>query len=278
MDTRFWGPSGWRLLHLIAAAAEDLPADPLHTFFVTLPYALPCKFCRASLSDYIQNDPVPRVKSEYAHWMYRIHNRVNAKLRDQHLNELPDPRWSEIKQRYSEHYKAPCTQNSFLGWDFLYSTAYTTPCPAVISAPMPNAPPAHTIPTPELRNRWGVMSRTERIPLLEAWWTALGHVLPFERWRAAWASGTKRPHTRNGRGHLTRWLFKMEAHMCSTLNADKHHESYYAVCSELNTFSSNCGKLSKKVKVKTCRAKQSTARTTLKRRRSKIHTQTGGFL
>jgi hypothetical protein len=27
MDTRFWGPSGWRLLHLIAAANDTKPKE-----------------------------------------------------------------------------------------------------------------------------------------------------------------------------------------------------------------------------------------------------------
>jgi hypothetical protein len=269
MDTRFWGPSGWRLLHLVAVAAPDLDEANLYTFFSTLPYVLPCKFCRASLSDYIQNDPVPIKKADYAHWLYRIHNRVNAKLREQRLHVAPDPLWSEVKSHYKTMYNSQCTQNMFLGWDFLYSTAYVTPCPAVQSSPMPDAPPIATITTPELRNRWGLMSRNERLPYLEKWWDSLAVVLPFQTWQEAWKNGSQRPHTKFGRGPITRWLYKMEAHLCNKLQAQKHHDNYQAVCNKLSTFSSNCGK--HRVKVKTCRAKRVT-RKTLKLR------QAGRFL
>jgi hypothetical protein len=136
MDTRFWGPSGWRLLHLVAFAAPSLPQKALQTFFEELPYVLPCKFCRASLTDYIAADPIPTAAKDYAEWLYRIHNRVNGKLRDQKLLEVPDPKWDEIKKQYTEWLKAPCTKRRLIGWDFLFSVAYTTPCPAVPTAPM----------------------------------------------------------------------------------------------------------------------------------------------
>lgn len=276
MDTRFWGPSGWRFLHLIATAAPDLNEKDLHDFFTTLPFALPCKFCRASLSDYIQNDPVPTNKNEYAYWLYRIHNRVNAKLREQGLIHSKDPKWIDIRKLYENLYNASCTQNVFLGWDFLYSTAYVSPCPAVQSAPMPNAPPIESLPTPELRNRWSLLSRKERLPYLERWWNTLGNVLPYKTWRDAWKRGAPRPDTKYGRGPLTRWLYKMEEHICSQLHDNKHHTNYTNLCSELSTFSSNCGK--RKVKIKTCRAVKSHARQTLKTRRQSGYKLTGGFL
>ena len=65
MDTRFWGPSGWRLLHLITFATSDIDNDHLQLFFRNLPYVLPCKFCRASLTDYYAVDPIPSNKVEF---------------------------------------------------------------------------------------------------------------------------------------------------------------------------------------------------------------------
>lgn len=274
MDTRFWGPSGWRLLHLIATAAPDLPEKELYTFFSTLPYSLPCKFCRASLSDYIQSDPVPQKRELYASWLYRIHNRVNGKLREQGFLNTKDPSWSEIKQQYKKMYTSSCTEESFIGWDFLYSTAYVTPCPSVQSSPMPNAPP--DIKTPELRNRWSVMTREERIPYLEKWWNSLAKVLPFPRWRKVWKEGPIRPHTNFGRGPMTRWLYKMETFLCTNLRIPQFHNKYNQVCTELDTFSSNCGK--QKVKVKTCRATKKQARKSLKVRRKNLYEGVGGFL
>ena len=274
MDTRFWGPSGWCLLHLIAANPKQESPAAVKEWFELLEYVLPCKYCRASLSDYYANDPVPTKKQDYAKWLYRIHNRVNGKLREQKILLANDPHWSSIKQHYQTMLKEPCTENTMTGWDFFYSVAYTTPCPSVISSPMPDAPPDPT--TPELRNRWGTMTREERIPYLEAWWSSLQEVLPYPRWRTAWSTLPKRPNTQKGRGDLTRWLYKAEKHICAQLKHDTPHTNYHQVCRELNTFSSNCGK--QKVKVKTCRTSKKNARSTLKVRRSSIYKLTGGFL
>lgn len=274
MDTRFWGPSGWRLLHMVAFQAPNLDKTAVHTFFENLAYVLPCKYCRASLCDYIASDPIPAASEDYAKWLFRIHNRVNGKLREQKLLETKDPEWSEIKAHYTTLLNKSCTENVMTGWDFLYSIAYTTPCPAVQSAPMPDAPPS--LPTPLLRNRWSTMTREERIPYLEAWWNTLPKVLPFPRWRKAWSTLTKRPNTSLGRGDLTRWLYKAEKHVCSYLKNSTPHNNYLEVCKELSTFSSNCGK--KKIKVKTCRTAKKQARTTLKVRRRTTHKLTGGFL
>ncbi|NDA64895.1 MAG: hypothetical protein EBX50_23145 [Chitinophagia bacterium] len=119
MDTRFWGPSGWRLLHLVAHAAPSLPATQLHEFFSNLTYVLPCKFCRSSLTDYYTADPIPSKAADYAHWLYRIHNRVNGKLRDQKLLKTADPSWETVKKRYKDWLAAPCVKRRMVGWDFL---------------------------------------------------------------------------------------------------------------------------------------------------------------
>lgn len=277
MDTRFWGPSGWRLLHLIAFAAPKLPQTQLRTFFETLPYVLPCKFCRASLTDYIAADPIPARANEYAHWLYRVHNRVNAKLRDQKLLDTQDPSWSEIQDRYTQWLAAPCSTRRMVGWDFLFSIAYTTPCAAVASSPMPGAPPEQTIKTPELRNRWGTISRTERLSYMTTWWNTLPNVLPFPEWRAAWSKHVpQRPSLTAGRRPVTIWLYKAEKAMCLALKEDSPHNNFTGLCSELNTFSSGCGK--RNLKAKTCRAVKSHARKTLKTRRKTKYHATGGFL
>ncbi len=98
MDTRFWGPSGWRLLHLASFQKKDIELQKLRTFFSLVPYILPCKFCRASFTDYILVDPIPQTLQNFPTWLYRIHNRVNGKLREQKLITTADPKWPEIKQ------------------------------------------------------------------------------------------------------------------------------------------------------------------------------------
>lgn len=275
MDTRFWGPSGWRLLHMTTFQAPTLPTSSLHTFLTHLPYVLPCKYCRASLTDYYAADPIPEV-ADMAEWMYRIHNRVNGKLREQKLLETPDPKWAEIRERYTTWSAAPCSTRRMVGWDFLFSIAYTTPSLTSKSAPMPSAPPDP--PTAELRNRWNLMPAKERFPYLERWWKSLETVLPFEEWRDAWkvaigAHGSA--PVRKGKKAMTAWLFKMEKSVCAHLKESQPHDSYNGLCSELSTFSSGCGKSKRS---KTCRATKRHARLTLKKRRRRQYRATGGYL
>lgn len=277
MDTRFWGPSGWRLLHLVAHAAPSLHIKSVHEFFTLLPYVLPCKFCRASLTDYYAADPIPSKATDYAAWLYRIHNRVNGKLRDQKLLTTPDPKYAEIEKRYNDWLAAPCVKRRMVGWDFLFSIAYTTPCPTVKTAPMVGAPPLTALETPALRNRWAVISREERLPYMARWWRLLPCVLPFKEWSTAWSRVVPlTPSLQKGRKAITAWLYAAEKTMCAALREDMPHDSFSGLCSELSTFSSECGKRSKRAK--TCRAKKSHARSNLKTRRQSKYKAVGGFL
>jgi len=224
----------------------------LREFFTLLPYVLPCKFCRASLSDYYAVDPVPSKASAFKHWLYRIHNRVNGKLRDQHLLKEKDPEWSAIQAQYKA--MIDCSEQQFVGWDFLYSIIHTTPGPHTPTSPMPSAPPLEVLTTPDLRNRWNTMSRGERIPLLTRWWDLLPHVLPYKSWRSAWSSAKQQPVLTMPKRAITAWLFSVEQHLCKMLNTATKHTSLSGVCCELRTFASGCA--SKKTrKTKTCRSK-----------------------
>jgi hypothetical protein len=269
MDTRFWGPSSWRLLHLMSFHSANI-----HRFFELLPWVLPCKYCRASLHDYYTADPVPT--KDYAQWLYRIHNRVNGKLRDQKLLETKDPSWLEVKKTYTDMIAKPCIRQRMVGWDFLFSVAYTTPGPSVGSSPMPNAPPYDSLHSPELRNRWGVSSRKERLRHIREWWSLLPNALPFEEWRRIWTKSVPSvPSLEKGRRKITSWLYGAEKAMCRELRESTVHESFSGLCSELSTFASGCGK-SRNLKTKTCRA--SKGKHTLKKRRSTKYKMTGGFL
>ena len=277
MDTRFWGPSGWRLLHLISFQATSMKHTDVALFVRNLPFVLPCKFCRASLAEYYESDPVPAHPKDYPKWLYRIHNKVNAKLREQKLLTLTDPKWSDIEKTYRKWLDTPCSNQTMIGWDFLFSVAYTTPCPSVHSSPMPNAPPIPSMTSAEERNRWGVISRAERLPYIQAWWDVLPSVLPYKEWTKAWLQVVPpTPSVEQGRRQITTWLFHAEKAMCKKLNEEAPHSSYSGLCNELQTFSSGCGK--RVVKVKTCRATKRLAKHTLKQRRTSMYTATGGYL
>jgi hypothetical protein len=278
MDTRFWGPSGWRLLHCTTFQETPTSIQDLRSFFELVAFILPCKYCRASFTDYITADPIPAHQKDFPHWLYRIHNRVSGKLREQKLLETPDPKWSEIQKRYKEWIQAPCSRRRLVGWDFLFSVAYTTPSHSVSSKPMPGAPPKRFLKTAELQNRWNVLTREERIPFLQKWWSLLPAVLPFESWREAWKKALHEygpAPVKQGRHKMTAWLYKMEKFICAFLQESTPHDSFEGLCSELSAFSSGCGSAKRS---KTCRATKRTARTRLTRRRKFTYKATGGFL
>lgn len=120
IDTRYWGPSGWQLFHYIAFHAKD-PTPLLEI----MPKVLPCKFCRASTTQFVKDHPL---KGDPAKWLYEIHNMVNHKLRTQCKDDPsvidpgPDPSFEEVKRMY-ENMK--CT--NILGRDFLFSVAMNYP-------------------------------------------------------------------------------------------------------------------------------------------------------
>jgi hypothetical protein len=122
MDTRWWGPSGWQLFHLIAHTTE-----PEHARHVLddMKDVLPCKFCRASTSEFVAKHPP---KQPYGKWMYEIHNMVNDKLRTQCsadpkvINPGPDPEFAEVKAKYES-----MKPTSVPGRDFLMAIAYNFP-------------------------------------------------------------------------------------------------------------------------------------------------------
>jgi hypothetical protein len=271
MDTRFWGPSGWKLLHLIAASRNK----DAHDFFELLPFILPCKFCRASLTDYIQADPVPNEPNDYPYWMYRIHNRVNEKLKSQGLPTEKAPSFAQVKKKYDTLLKQPCTVNTMVGWDFLFSIAYTHPCDSVKSSPLSGAPEDHTIKDPILRNRWNLLTKDERIPYLKKFWeNALPNALPFEEWRNAWNKCKTNPPLNKDRKDMTDWLYDIEKCVCKILAQPPPPHSFRALCKELSAFESKCSGTKKKT-VRTCRAKQQKRRETIKNRKNMFDGKNG---
>jgi hypothetical protein len=252
MDTRYWGPSGWRLLHLIAQAGRG----PLAAFFETLPYILPCKYCRHSLSGYIQADPIPRSKGDVPRWLWRIHNDVNAKLRSQRLPTAADPPFSRVETIYRERLAAGCTRTTFEGWEFLFSVAEAHPRSRAGrgSTPLQGAPAEEELEkaTPLERNRWNVMTPEERMPYYTAFWELLPRVLPFSEWETAWraAAGTCSVDCRTD---CLKGVWGIRCEMERRLEL-LNRTRYSDLCQELRQHRSGCGKA---VRGKTCRRKRS---------------------
>lgn len=120
MDTRFWGPSGWQLFHLIA-----FKSDNPNEFLREIGDILPCKFCRESTKQYIKELPL---KEDPGKWMFDLHNMINHKLRTQCRDDSavidpgPDPDFEDVKRKYDL-----MKPTQIPGRDFLFSIAVNYP-------------------------------------------------------------------------------------------------------------------------------------------------------
>ena len=268
MDTRFWGPSGWKLLHHIAIAYKYTSESAVlyASFLETIPYILPCKFCRASLTDYYRQYPFALKNSwmdpllDLPRWMYKIHNCVNDKLRKQGLHPSPNPSFQQVKRYYETIQETSWKQQLTLFWDFLFSVGYHHPTQKQFySTPMPECPPSIKTSNDTCeRNKWNVLPFKDRMDWFLRFWSILPAVLPpaiAHHWKRA---ETHHPPTLETREKTLNWLWRMRC----ALDTD-YHDPYRSVCRQIATYSSNC---SKKKGVITCRRTQSRRRQTRKKR------------
>ena len=256
MDTRYWGPSAWRLLHTIVHASSHISADTkaLSTLFETLPYVLPCKFCRTSLSEYYAADPIPRVSNAFPKWLWRIHNMVNAKLRQQNLScAAIDPPFSAVKEFYESRLAIGCTRTTFEGWEFLFSVAENHPLSIANrhSTPIPSAPTAVGHLSITEKNRWNLLTPEERLPIYVSFWLALADVLPFSEWKINNWKGVATAAAEN-RTATVKALWTTRCALENELEL-LNRTTYSMVCKELKSFKSGC---TISTRGKTCRVKK----------------------
>lgn len=134
MDTKFWGPSGWKLLHYITESYPNKPTETqkanIQTFFNVLGEVLPCKYCRISFKEYIAKKPIEKAinsKEKLCRWMYDIHNMVNSKLRKQGLLNDKSPSYKFVRSRYKEYLKDPGFKAGNEGINFISCIAFNYP-------------------------------------------------------------------------------------------------------------------------------------------------------
>jgi len=260
MDTRFWGPSGWRLLHLITFTYEPSAKAKacVKEMFTMLPYVLPCKFCRQSLSEYYEADPVEPAlanRRTLTRWLWRIHNAVNAKLMAQRVGSVgkdsSNPSFASVEKVYKERIAAGCTKTDFEGWDFLFSIAENHPLTQSAKNSLPL--PLHkdiNLDTPDLRNRWNTMKPAERMEYYQRFWKSVGPGLPFPEWRKAWEGcmGSEASMLKTKRT----WMKELWRIRCCLENKLQlvNREEYGSLCKRLAEHRSGCGR---KARAKTCR-------------------------
>jgi hypothetical protein len=258
MDTKYWGPSGWSLLHLITIAEANLSKKHLECFFSTIPYVLPCKYCRASLSEYVIKHPLEKALESdkpysLARWLWIIHNCVNDKLRSQRLHVEDDPPFSDVKKRYIEKFEAGCTRTKFEGWEFLFSIVENHPYSkqSLSGTALPGAPPDLENATDLEKNRWNVLPAEERQKKVEKFWKCLPNVFPYPEWKKIWETCETDWSSRYS-SLKTLWQIrcKMEAEL-ELLNKT----TYHSLCYELKKHRSGC---SKSKRAKTCRKNRQT--------------------
>jgi len=252
MDTRFWGPSGWKLLHLVATVRERSESESraVLEWMSLLEYALPCKYCRTSFHDYLKANPltlaIVRDPAAFSRWMYTIHNCVNGKLRGQGLLKERNPDWTTVRDRYETLQRSLCSasatssSSSLLGWDFMTSVAYATPGARSVSTPMPGVPASQEVS--EL-NRFNLLPRHVRLQFLARWWALVPTILPCADWRAAWKSAFRtvgQPPLERGREAVMRWMWRLEESVCSDLRCPTPHASCSALERIVGAFESGC--------------------------------------
>ena len=241
MDTRFWGPSGWKLLHHATYVYDGTNKNAYREFFESVPYILPCKYCRTSLTDYYEELPLKLdSRAHLIKWLYHIHNKVNNKLRSQGLHVVRNPTFQAVQTYYRDWIKETNDRERLaLFWDFLFSVAYNHPKEASrTSEPIKDCPPtALKCSDPCTQNRWNTLPADQRIHWYKQFWdtlpAVLGPVLGPE-WRSV-ETTTRRDLT--CRRSVIAWLWRQRCAM--DLN---FHDPYTSVCRHLTGYSSDCGK------------------------------------
>ena len=136
MDTKYWGPSGHKLLHSIAYCysfneyEDDIQKNKVISFFNSIKYVLPCIYCRRSYSQYLKDIPLRSFlnshKDNIFKWIYLIHNKINDKLRKQGYLSQKNPKYNTILSNYTKYVKK-IKKCYIVGWDFLYSIIFDYP-------------------------------------------------------------------------------------------------------------------------------------------------------
>ncbi len=232
MDTRFWGPPGWKLLHQIAYQYPENPTpdEKLNygIFYSNLGNVLPCKYCRNSFTKYHNNLPVHGFldsREKLTEWVYLIHNKVNGKLRRQGFLDTPNPSFKEVNEKYAECADVKC---QLPGWDFIYSLVFN-----------------YSVENPPPQQASGYVT----------FFTYLGKVIPCPEYRKYYNDLFNKDPVEN---HLTtqdsllKWLYNINCQINTKLN--EKNKDFARLCSFYEGFKAGACK-KKSHKGKTCHKK-----------------------
>jgi hypothetical protein len=239
MDTRYWGPSGWQMLHLIATQKLQKNNERhRRILFESLKDVLPCRFCRESTAAFMQE--LPYDEHDPGRWLWRLHNKVNAKLRGQHAKgEIvgsdpppPDPSYEEVQARYKALLQLE-VPDRLPGQDFL--------CALLYNFPRSDDPDS------------SFSDRVARKAAYDSFWGSLSEVFPFSRLREA-----ARAHTRLEDGvppeseAILKWGHAWIRAVCKAGKMPSPFSSFKSLCMTCAFYKSKCN--GKTYRGKTCRA------------------------
>jgi hypothetical protein len=261
MDTKYWGPSAWKLLHMATFQYNPkTQKEDMLTFLQLLPFVLPCKFCRKSLTEYYDEDP-PGASLQSAdslsRWLWRIHNKVNDKLRSQGLNSVdPNPSYKEVAQNYKAYLAQGCSETNFPGWEMLFCILDNHPLSreGKHTKPFEYDPDTVDLSNELEKNKFNLLTPTQRLNYIIHFFTVLPNILPYNEWRDSWNAVATDPvrGISSGRKGALAWLWKIR----STLEeqfALKNKDTFFGVCSTLAAHRSSC---SKSRRARTCRKRR----------------------
>ena len=264
MDTKFWGPGAWKLLHMASFQYNPSQKDDMKTFLYLLPFVLPCKFCRKSLTEYYAVDPPTAAlesRGQLSRWMWRIHNRVNNKLRSQGQNVPPNPPYGTAKgveQMYKEYLSQGCSETMFPGWELLFSILDNHPFSKEGRATKPfeydESKVDIDIENDIEKNRYNLLTPDERMMYIISFFKVLPAILPYREWTLAWnkaaaGSGGRVEEIGKGRRQALAWLWKIRSALEREFEL-KNKDTFLGVCSTVAAHRSGC---SKSNRARTCR-------------------------
>jgi hypothetical protein len=229
-------------------------------------------------------------REELSKWLWRIHNRVNDKLRSQGFLSEGDPSFESVRKVYEERIAAGCTRTAFEGWEFLFSVAENHPFTRHGTSPMPGflgegqgtgkgqskgkgtgqGQSQRQSQGPEFRNRWNIMEAKERMGFYTRFWKSVGPSLPFPEWRAAWEGCEPRWIRMKKRPSWLRELWRIRCCLEKQLELVNRDE-FENLCKRLQTHRSGCGK---KTRARTCRK----VRKNFTRKRQGARTKKSGLI
>jgi hypothetical protein len=212
-------------------------------------------------------------------WLWRIHNKVNDKLREQGLAQAQEPnppfdtegrkrlgeadlytegrkRLGEadlytVKKVYEERVDQGCIKTEFEGWDFLFSIAENHPFSpsSKNSLPMEGCPSLEENLCLKEKNHWNLLKPEERYKKFEEFWLTLGSVLPFQEWIDAWTSAELNKENLINRSACIKELWRIRCSMEKSLDL-VNKEKFRSLCKRIRENRSGCGK---KPRARTCR-------------------------